>query len=1050
MPIKENYYLIAFDNLLEGIQVLDFDWRYIYVNDALIKSSMFRREELIGYTIQEKYPGIEQTELWTVLEHCMKNRVSKPYESEFIFPGGKRAFFELSIQPVPEGLLILSIDRSEFFLSKKQLQISHERLLFHVKHTPLGFIQWNAHMQIEVISERTEEIFGWNIQSFQQKKNVASLLIHKDYVQEALNKTRELLRGEVESNKVLLCCHTKYGHTIWCEWFNSAVKNKEGKVVTIMSLVDDVTREKVTENNLFKINRLYAFLSATNQSILHTKTKQELFDSICTIATEIGKFKTAWIALLNGKSKLVIVSIKGDNHTGFDYLHYSGMDFTQSPFQNTTIAKVLTTRQYAVSNDVQNDPDMKMWGHIYERLGVKSSMTLPLLKNNAIIGVVGFNSTTRNFFDDEEIFLLTEAASDIGYAIELIEQEEKHKLTEKLVENNEKRFRALTEKSQDMKTLSAVNGKFIYCSPSITKMLGYTIKEFLQKNIFDLMHSEDIPGFIAERKSIMREPGSFFSSQIRIKHKQEHWVWCECTITNQLHDPAINAIVANFIDVSEKKLAEQRRLFDQNNLNALINSTPDLMWSVYTDYTLITFNQPFETMVRSFTGKPVLQGSDVRKLNIPIEKLHRMKVFYTRAFNGESFTEIQYVDKPNEAWYEISFAPIYKNSDVIGAACHSRNITRRKTIEQQLRKSETFNKGVIDSLTAHIAVINNSGNIIAVNEAWKRFAATNPDTALLRAFMGNNYINNCTQAALAGDTVAAEAVNGIVEVMNKKKNVFYLEYPCTADGKNYWFAMRVMQFESDDSLMVISHHDISLRKQAELERTDIVNALVQRNKDLEQFSYIVSHNLRAPVANIIGAADIINEPGLSQEDRETLIKGLGQSSKRLDEVLKDMNFILKVRDVNNQIKEKVFLSELFDTVTGDIHYLTDDNNIIITGDFDEVNELYSFRTYLYSIFYNLITNSIKYRQYHKQTFINVSSRLLENNIQLIFKDNGIGINLEKKGKEVFGLYKRFHHKIEGRGMGLFLVKTQVETLGGTISLDSKENVGSEFIITFPV
>ena len=115
MPIKENYYLIAFDNLLEGIQVLDFHWRYIYVNNALVKSSRFQREELIGYTIQEKFPGIEQTELWLVLEYCMKNRVSKPYESELIFPDGRRTFFEFSIQPVPEGLLILSIDSSRFF-----------------------------------------------------------------------------------------------------------------------------------------------------------------------------------------------------------------------------------------------------------------------------------------------------------------------------------------------------------------------------------------------------------------------------------------------------------------------------------------------------------------------------------------------------------------------------------------------------------------------------------------------------------------------------------------------------------------------------------------------------------------------------------------------------------------------------------------------------------------------------------------------------------------------------------------------------------------------
>src|SRR5947208_1301830 len=113
MPIEENYYRTIFDNLLEGIQVHDFNWKYVYVNDALVKYSRCPREELIGYTLQEKYPGIEQTELWQVLQCCMKNRVAKLFETMFVFPDGGRAFFELSIQPVPEGIFILSIDKTE-------------------------------------------------------------------------------------------------------------------------------------------------------------------------------------------------------------------------------------------------------------------------------------------------------------------------------------------------------------------------------------------------------------------------------------------------------------------------------------------------------------------------------------------------------------------------------------------------------------------------------------------------------------------------------------------------------------------------------------------------------------------------------------------------------------------------------------------------------------------------------------------------------------------------------------------------------------------------
>ena len=105
---------------------------------------------------------------------------------------------------------------------------------------------------------------------------------------------------------------------------------------------------------------------------------------------------------------------------------------------------------------------------------------------------------------------------------------------------------------------------------------------------------------------------------------------------------------------------------------------------------------------------------------------------------------------------------------------------------------------------------------------------------------------------------------------------------------------------------------------------------------------------------------------------------------------------------------------------------------------------------MYSIFYNLISNSIKYRRQHIPSVIAIESRLAKNKMELIFIDNGMGIDLNKNGGTVFGLYKRFHNHIEGKGMGLFMVKTQVETLGGKISIKSAENKGTEFKIEFEV
>ncbi|MEO8822894.1 MAG: PAS domain S-box protein [Ginsengibacter sp.] len=107
---KERQYRFLLQNMREGIQVIGFDWRYVYVNNSAVTQSKFSGKELLGHTMMEKYPGIENTDMFKTLQTCMKERVAKIIENDFFFPDGTKECFELSIQPVPEGLFILSMD----------------------------------------------------------------------------------------------------------------------------------------------------------------------------------------------------------------------------------------------------------------------------------------------------------------------------------------------------------------------------------------------------------------------------------------------------------------------------------------------------------------------------------------------------------------------------------------------------------------------------------------------------------------------------------------------------------------------------------------------------------------------------------------------------------------------------------------------------------------------------------------------------------------------------------------------------------------------------
>ena len=118
---------------MEGCQIIGYDWTYLYVNDAVSRQGHFNKEELLGHTMMEMYPGIEDTELFAVLRRCMGERVSDHFDNKFIYPDGKTAWFELSIHPVSEGIFILSIDITERMKTQEEIMIKNTLLEEKIK-----------------------------------------------------------------------------------------------------------------------------------------------------------------------------------------------------------------------------------------------------------------------------------------------------------------------------------------------------------------------------------------------------------------------------------------------------------------------------------------------------------------------------------------------------------------------------------------------------------------------------------------------------------------------------------------------------------------------------------------------------------------------------------------------------------------------------------------------------------------------------------------------------------------------------------------------------
>jgi signal transduction histidine kinase len=235
------------------------------------------------------------------------------------------------------------------------------------------------------------------------------------------------------------------------------------------------------------------------------------------------------------------------------------------------------------------------------------------------------------------------------------------------------------------------------------------------------------------------------------------------------------------------------------------------------------------------------------------------------------------------------------------------------------------------------------------------------------------------------------------------------------------------------------------KKSQELRRAN--EELIKHNNELIQFSYTVSHNLRGPVARLLGLARLFHITD-REEEKKHLESLIVKSSEELDSILKDLSLIIDIRNEIYSVREKVFLEEEWKKA---IAFLEDNikPEYQFETNFSEAPYVFGVRPMVQSILYNLLSNAIKYQSPDRRLKVTVQAYALSPVKTVIeVADNGLGIDMKNQERDVFKLYKRFHSHIAGKGVGLYLVKTQVEALGGKISVQSEPGKGTIFKIIF--
>ena len=246
---SEERFRSTLDNMLEGCQLIGFDWRYIYLNDTADKHNRRQKEELLGNKYMDMWPGIENTEVFRIIKHCMEERVPNHLENEFVFPDGSMGCFDLSIQPMPEGVLILSHDITNRKKTEAALKESEERFRSLYENSTVGIYRTTPDGKIILANPALVKLLGYS--SFEE---LAGRNLEEDGFEPAYDRTHfmDVMKRDGEVKGLESAWTRTDGETLFVSESARAIHDKEGTIIYYDGIVEDITERKQAQKELIK------------------------------------------------------------------------------------------------------------------------------------------------------------------------------------------------------------------------------------------------------------------------------------------------------------------------------------------------------------------------------------------------------------------------------------------------------------------------------------------------------------------------------------------------------------------------------------------------------------------------------------------------------------------------------------------------------------------------------------------------------------------------------------------------------------------------------
>ncbi len=488
---SENKFRSLYESMSDGMCVHELvynnenqpsNYRILSVNSRFEKITGIPREQAVGKLATDLYNTQDPPFLRIYTRVAITGKPE--FFTTFFEPMGKH--FQVSIFSPELGVFatvfqdITEQKKAEQILIEKN---NYYRILFESLKDLVCEIDTTGVYQF--VSPSYKAVLGYD--SIELIGHNAAELMSPDDIENATNKLNSILSAGSSSHDTWRFKH-KNGEWRWMDCRSSVFNNQYGNL-SIVVVSTDITERIISENELYRLNRIYSFISQINQMVVHTKSISNISNDACRIAIEFGKFRMAWIGIVN-ESNLIIepTAWAGVENKYLSKLPRVSIDDSLEGDDPT--AKAISIGKYFVCNDIASETSTEELKDEALSRGYHSYIVLPIMVQNKVIGSFNLYSSEPNFFNESEINLLTEVTADISYAVEILENSKNQELAEFAQKDSEEKYRVMLE-FLPYAVAVHINTKLVYVNKAaIELMKGDSIDDFIGKSAIEIVHPD--------------------------------------------------------------------------------------------------------------------------------------------------------------------------------------------------------------------------------------------------------------------------------------------------------------------------------------------------------------------------------------------------------------------------------------------------------------------------------------------------------------------------------------------------------------------------------